>query len=459
MRFGADLNAGHVVRRDRSTSSRSRPIRPASSPRASTSSRTGPPASTFEPRGDRQGARRGAWRSGGSAAARNAHVRQAAPGLLAGSRYAERLPIGDKQILETFPHDALTRFYATGTAPTSMAVMAVGDFDADSVDAMIRTALRAPFRPGAMPRPRIDSGGADDATRPWSRWRPTPRRPRARVTVAWRLAEKDPAPSATYRAMLVSDLHDLMLNQRLDELTRRRTRRSSAPEPGGAASSAGRSSRRSASRCRMAASTAGSSRRAPKRSGSRRHGFTSTELIAPRRSSSGPTSGVRRAGEDAVLVAHRRIRLAFPGTGSRAGDREGIRARAGLAAGRDAGGSQRGGPEASGSRGPRSPGQRAGEGGSAGAGWGGAAGDSRSAPEEGHRGVRGRAGQRARWCPTRPRPEKSWEKAERGARHDRMDPVQRRPGAAQADRLQGRRGVAVGHGARAAPRWRRIRTG
>jgi zinc protease len=141
------------------------------------------------------------------------------PVLLAGSRYAARLPIGDKRTLETFPHEALTRYYRDWYRPDLMAVMAVGDFDVDSVAAMIRSRF-AGLAASAAPRLRIQPGApvsdttlvavATDAEATSSR-----------ATVAWRLPEKPTGTVAAFRAMLVSDLHDLVFNQRLDELTRR----------------------------------------------------------------------------------------------------------------------------------------------------------------------------------------------------------------------------------------------
>ena len=141
------------------------------------------------------------------------------PVLLAGSRYAVRLPIGDKKTLETFPHEALTRFYRDWYRPDLMAVMAVGDFDVDSVAGLIQARFAGLTAP-SNPRPRIVPGApmsdttlvavATDAEATSSR-----------ATVAWRLPEKPQGTVAAFRAMLVSDLHDLILNQRMDELTRR----------------------------------------------------------------------------------------------------------------------------------------------------------------------------------------------------------------------------------------------
>jgi zinc protease len=49
------------------------------------------------------------------------------PKMLAGSRYASRLPIGKDEILKTFPPDAIRRFYKDWYRPNLMAVAVVGD--------------------------------------------------------------------------------------------------------------------------------------------------------------------------------------------------------------------------------------------------------------------------------------------------------------------------------------------
>ena len=49
------------------------------------------------------------------------------PKEYAGSRYAERLPIGKDSILKTFKYDVIKRFYKDWYRPNLMAVIAVGD--------------------------------------------------------------------------------------------------------------------------------------------------------------------------------------------------------------------------------------------------------------------------------------------------------------------------------------------
>jgi zinc protease len=59
------------------------------------------------------------------------------PILFKGSRYAERLPIGKKEIVETAPYDAATRFYHDWYRPNLMSVIAVGDFDKAKIEKLI----------------------------------------------------------------------------------------------------------------------------------------------------------------------------------------------------------------------------------------------------------------------------------------------------------------------------------
>ena len=66
------------------------------------------------------------WRSGRGAGAR-VFDRQL-PVLMHGSRYADRLPIGDPRSFATLRRDA-GRFYDDWHRPDLMAVVAVGDFD------------------------------------------------------------------------------------------------------------------------------------------------------------------------------------------------------------------------------------------------------------------------------------------------------------------------------------------
>ena len=76
------------------------------------------------------------WRMGRGAGARMRD--QQFPIIFRDSRYADRLPIGKKETLETFDHTALKRFYADWYRPDLMAVIAVGDFDSAEIEELIK---------------------------------------------------------------------------------------------------------------------------------------------------------------------------------------------------------------------------------------------------------------------------------------------------------------------------------
>lgn len=79
--------------------------------------------------------------------------KQLLPLLLKGSRYADRLPIGKIDILNTFTHDKIRNFYKDWYRPNLQAVIAVGDFDVNEVEQLIKTNFSGLTNP-ASPRPR-----------------------------------------------------------------------------------------------------------------------------------------------------------------------------------------------------------------------------------------------------------------------------------------------------------------
>lgn len=139
------------------------------------------------------------------------------PALLSGSRYASRIPIGDKSVLETYKPATLRRFYNTWYRPDLMAVVAVGDFDKTQIESLIRRYL------GAIPR----------AAHPTARTLfPVPSHDTTIVAIATdkeatrsmiRLLYKQPKRSnttvASYRQALVEQLFSSILNDRFSEIT------------------------------------------------------------------------------------------------------------------------------------------------------------------------------------------------------------------------------------------------
>src|SRR5688572_24696655 len=76
------------------------------------------------------------WRGRQGAGTRMQDVEMQA--LFGDSRYTQRLPIGLPETLKTFPAERLRDFYRDFYRPDRMAVVAVGDFDPDRMEAMIR---------------------------------------------------------------------------------------------------------------------------------------------------------------------------------------------------------------------------------------------------------------------------------------------------------------------------------
>ena len=78
------------------------------------------------------------------------------PKMYNGSRYAQRLPIGQEDIIRTFKPDALRRFYRDWYRPDLMAVVVVGDIDPVRAEGLVKAhfgGLRNPL----PARPRADS--------------------------------------------------------------------------------------------------------------------------------------------------------------------------------------------------------------------------------------------------------------------------------------------------------------
>jgi zinc protease len=76
------------------------------------------------------------------------------PDYYAGSRYADRLPIGKDSIIKNFKYDVLRRFYRDWYRPDLMAVIVVGDIEPAQAEAMIKKHFAALTNP-VNERPRV----------------------------------------------------------------------------------------------------------------------------------------------------------------------------------------------------------------------------------------------------------------------------------------------------------------
>jgi zinc protease len=143
---------------------------------------------------------------------------QILPTLLADSRYADRLPIGDTTTIQNAPPERLRSFYETWYRPDLMAVVVVGDVDVDAMEAAIRTHFADLDNPPA-PEPRSTYAVPDHAETLYEIATDL-EYPIAAVQVAFK---RDAEPLRTvddYRTMLLDRLFRGMLNQRLNEIER-----------------------------------------------------------------------------------------------------------------------------------------------------------------------------------------------------------------------------------------------
>lgn len=78
------------------------------------------------------------------------------PVLFYNSRYANRLPIGKKDILENFEYQKIKDFYQDWYRPDLMSVVAVGDFDLDEIEQKIKDQFSG-IEPTKSPRTKEDN--------------------------------------------------------------------------------------------------------------------------------------------------------------------------------------------------------------------------------------------------------------------------------------------------------------
>ncbi len=192
------------------------------------------------------------------------------------SLYAERLPIGTEDSLKGFEPDALRRFYDDWYRPDLMAVIAVGDFDVDTVKDLIEANF-ADLEPAASPRERV--------------YPPIPEHeetlvgvvtdPEMRVTSVSLMAKYDDQKGETHRSYyegFVENLAYVMLNERLGDMART----ADAPFLGAGAGNQWLSPREAAQSAGAGVVEGGAQRGlealAVELERARQHGFTAAEL-------------------------------------------------------------------------------------------------------------------------------------------------------------------------------------
>jgi zinc protease len=160
------------------------------------------------------------WRLGRGAEARI--FDKQAPILFKNSRYAERLPIGKKDIIESFDNETIKKFYRDWYRPDLMAVIAVGDIDKKWLEEMIKSVFSeipsAAERRERIVYPLPDHDGALFSINTDAELTQTS------VGLYYKFPVLKIENVEDYRKSIVENLYNGMLNSRLSELTQK-------PEP------------------------------------------------------------------------------------------------------------------------------------------------------------------------------------------------------------------------------------
>lgn len=140
------------------------------------------------------------------------------PVLFKDSRYAERLPIGDIDIINSFEHQTLTDFYKDWYRPDLMAVAAVGDFDKNVIEELIKKHFENIKSPEQIREREIFPVPKHNET--LFAIASDKEAVNSVVTVYHKLDRKEIETKSDYRDQLIKTLFTGMLNERFFELTR-----------------------------------------------------------------------------------------------------------------------------------------------------------------------------------------------------------------------------------------------
>lgn len=156
------------------------------------------------------------WRLGQGAQARMRDKQF--PILFKDSKYAERLPIGKKEILETFEYESLTSFYKDWYRPDLMAVIAVGDFDKMKMKDLISEHFEK--IPAAENSPERTMFDVPDHKEPLLAIATDPEAPNNIVFLYYKKDVEEFATLGDYKKHIMGNLYNNMINIRFNELTK-----------------------------------------------------------------------------------------------------------------------------------------------------------------------------------------------------------------------------------------------
>ena len=157
------------------------------------------------------------WRGGLGAGER---LRKATwPTLLKDSRYATRLPIGTEEVISTFKHETIKRFYNDWYRTDLQAVIIVGDIDVNAMEAKVKEYFGS-YTKKQNPR-KLQEYSVPGNVEPLIAIATDKEATSTDLAMYWK---HDKAPQGTvgdYRQSLVRSLVNSMLSDRLNELSQK----------------------------------------------------------------------------------------------------------------------------------------------------------------------------------------------------------------------------------------------
>ena len=141
------------------------------------------------------------------------------PIILQGSKYADRLPIGQKAVIDTFKYDTVKSFYNKWYKPELMAIITVGDFEISSIKDLITRNFSSIQKSASLTqRPAIPVPDHDETLFAIAS---DPEAPYSYGSIIFKFDKmKNHGSEEAFRKGLIFNLYNGMLNNRLDELTK-----------------------------------------------------------------------------------------------------------------------------------------------------------------------------------------------------------------------------------------------
>ncbi|RZK80909.1 MAG: insulinase family protein, partial [Pedobacter sp.] len=143
-------------------------------------------------------------------------TKQLLPVLLKGSRYENRIPIGTVDVLQNFKHDRIRSFYKEWYRPNLQAVIAVGDFDVNEVEQLIKANFSELSNP-SNPKPRL-SYDLPDNKEPLIKIITDPEQQHNVATIMYKQRGNVRKTLSDYRNGIITSMINSMLGARFEEI-------------------------------------------------------------------------------------------------------------------------------------------------------------------------------------------------------------------------------------------------